>query len=615
MPTDSADEQSLASRVSSHLELLYPLGEITALTAQVLDTMGLSLAADAPSSSPNKPHWSHSDVALITYADIITEPGEIPLQTLRKMISELFGDAVSIVHLLPFYPASSDGGFAVINHQAVAAGLGTWDDVEALASQLKLMVDLVCGHVSKKHRWVDELRAGGIGHSTGAECLMTATPDVDLSNVVRPRTHPLLQPIDTPTGQQHLWCTFSPDQIDIDYHQPEALLALLRTLKNLLDHGTKWVRLDAIAYLWKEPGTSCIHLPQTHAVVKLLRLLMNAHNSRNVLLTETNVSHEQNVSYFGNGEDESNVVYNFTLAPLLVHTFLSGSATQLQKWARGLALDGFSDTTYLNFIASHDGIGLRPVEDLLTDTEMKQLLSAAKNSGGTYSEYDTPAGKRPYEINVSLFDLFRSFNDGAPNSGRGNDFGVAQYLAAHTIMLSLAGVPAFYIHSLLCTSSARRNENLSHAANDDPPRTGKTRTSRSINRQKITTDQLTNQLAADQGLRRSVVTELLRLIRIRQSEPAFDPGATQRVLLASEQIFSLMRAGSLLCLTNVSNDQLELSPAELHAVLDDAFRGPRDSLDSPALYDLVAQNLVSTSEPLVLKPAQTVWLKQQPLRQ
>ncbi len=621
-PTYSADAQSLASRVRNHLELLYPLGDIAVLTAEVLDTMGLSLTASAPPSSPDEPHWSRNDVVLITYGDFITEPGEPPLQTLRKMVSELFSDAVSIVHLLPFYPASSDGGFAVIDHQAVAAKLGTWDDLEALASQFKLMVDLVCGHVSKSHRWVDDLRSG---RSDGAECLMTATPDDDLSSVVRPRTHPLLQPIDTPTGQQHLWCTFSLDQIDIDYHQPEALLELLITLKKLLDRGAKWVRLDAIAYLWKELGTSCIHLPQTHEVVKLLRLLMNAYDSRSVLVTETNVSHEQNISYFGNGEAESSVIYNFTLAPLLVHTFLSGSAKKLHEWTVGLneclpsatstpatSSADSQDRTYLNFIASHDGIGLRPVEGVLSAKEIDQMIAAADQAGGTHSHYDTSDGKRPYELNVPLFDLFCSMSkmQGRP------ELGAASYLAAHAIMLSLPGVPAFYLHSLLCAPGVKAGDHRGTRAWQP----------RDFNRQKLLTSELDEMLDADQGLRRSVLEELLQLIHIRQSEPAFHPDVAYLPLPVMDGVFGLIRGGSgsdssasdslanetvrvVACLTNVTASTQQLSPSKL-ACDSPASNSPAcdNKVFQAPCIDLLTRRTWSPNKQLVLAPGQTVWL-------
>ncbi|HCB34743.1 MAG TPA: alpha-amylase, partial [Acidimicrobiaceae bacterium] len=321
---------------------------------------------------------------MIAYADSVTEPDVAPLRTLRSTLADLTGDAFTTVHLLPFFPATSDGGFAVVDHKAVAARLGAWADVEAIAGDFTLMADLVCNHVSSRHAWVLDLLAGR--RSAGADCLMTASPDDDLSAVVRPRTNPLLRAVDTPAGERHLWCTFSHDQVDVDYRRPEALLELLSVVDTLLGHGVRWLRLDAVAYVWKEPGTACVHLPQCHELVKLLRDLVSVRDRRAVVITETNVPHDQNASYFGDG-DEAHVVYNFALPPLLVHSFVSGSAAALQRWAAGLGAAP-AGTTYLNFLAGHDGIGLRPVEELLSAAETDRLVAAAHAAGGGHSDYD-----------------------------------------------------------------------------------------------------------------------------------------------------------------------------------------------------------------------------------
>ena len=408
-------EGDLRSRVRRHLEFIYPDVPLDRLVDDVLVTLGLEGTELETASGPR---WDQHEVAVITYADSITEAGRVPMQTMHELLDDLTGDVVSVVHVLPFYPASSDGGFAITDHRAVDPRLGSWDDITDLSETYTVMADLVVNHVSADHPWMEQFCSG---EEPGSRFLLTAEPEDDLSSVVRPRTTPLLREVETSDGPRLLWCTFSYDQIDLDFAEPEVLLDLLRTVARLVDAGVRWFRLDAIAYLWKELGTSCVNLPQTHEFVKLLRTLLDARCGDSVIITETNVPHDQNVAYWGDG-DEAHLVYNFSLPPLVAHTMLSGSSAAMQQWLAQLETPP-AGTSFFNFIASHDGIGLRPVEGLLSAAEINRLIAAAHSAGGTHSEFDTPAGPKAYELNVSLWDLF---------AGDGDPLGVAQFLAAHT---------------------------------------------------------------------------------------------------------------------------------------------------------------------------------------
>ena len=310
-------EESLRSRVRRHLEFIYPTLPLDRLIDDVLSTLGLAGTEGVAASGPR---WDQHEVAVITYADSITEAGKVPMQTMHELLDDLTGDVVSVVHVLPFYPASSDGGFAITDHRAVDARLGSWDDIVDLSETYTVMADLVVNHVSADHPWMEQFCSG---EEPGSRYLLTAEPSDDLSSVVRPRTTPLLREVETPEGPRLLWCTFSYDQIDLNFAEPEVLLDLLRTVARLVDAGVRWFRLDAIAYLWKELGTSCVNLPQTHEFVKLLRTLLDARCPDSVIITETNVPHDQNVAYWGDG-DEAHLVYNFSLPPLVAHTMLSG---------------------------------------------------------------------------------------------------------------------------------------------------------------------------------------------------------------------------------------------------------------------------------------------------
>ena len=567
---------------------------IDLLVDDVLSTLGLDGTEGAAAGGPR---WDEHDVAVITYADSITEAGKVPMQTMHELLDDLTGDVVSVVHVLPFYPASSDGGFAITDHRAVDPRLGAWEDITDLSETYTVMADLVVNHVSADHPWMEQFCSA---EEPGSRYLLTAEPEDDLSSVVRPRTTPLLREVETPDGPRLLWCTFSYDQIDLNFAEPDVLLDLLRTVARLVDAGVRWFRLDAIAYLWKELGSSCVNLPQTHEFVKLLRTLLDARCPGSVIITETNVPHDQNVAYWGDG-DEAHLVYNFSLPPLVAHTMLSGSSVAMQQWLGKLETPP-AGTSYFNFIASHDGIGLRPVEGLLSVAEINRLIAAAHSAGGTHSEFDTPAGPKAYELNVSLWDLF---------AGDGDPLGVAQFLAAHTIMLSLAGVPALYVHALLGTPSY-------WTPISEPPRIVTEhglppveQNKRTINRRKVTLDEAVDLLGAQDGIRRRTLVELVHRMLIRRAQPAFHPDSPQISLEAGARVFGVIRGGpdwgqTVVSVTNVTREQLTIDMAALSGLCPAGSAGARFSVEG--CVDLLDDRGYVPGSYASLTAGQTVWL-------
>ncbi len=511
-----SDGDHLVARVRAHLEALYPGAALDGLLDRVLTAAGVDPGQVPPAGAER---WDETTSVVISYADTVTEPGSRPLVTLRSVIDRELGGVPPVVHVLPFFPSSSDGGFSVIDHLAVDDHLGSWADVEALAEQVTVMADLVINHRSAASAEFEQFCRDV---EPGRDWFRTASPDDDLGAVVRPRTHDLLRAVDTAGGLRHAWCTFSHDQIDLDFSNPEVLVATLEVLDRLMTAGVRWFRLDAVAYLWKEVGTPCIHLPQTHEVVRLLRTLVNHRDPAAVLITETNVPHEENLSYLGNG-DEAHLIYNFSLPPLLLHTVLSGDPVPLQRW---LATPTVSNgSTVLNFLASHDGIGLRPAEGLLTDEQIDALVDAARAAGGAHGSYATPLGDRPYEVNVSLHELL----------------GPQRSLAAHTLMLGLAGIPGLYVHSLFGTP----NDHEAVHASGVP---------RSINRSKLDRAELLRYLGQGGGAGRAHLEELLRRMSVRGDQPALHPDSPQRSVDLGSSVVAVergpFRGQRILVLTN-----------------------------------------------------------------
>lgn len=569
------------STVHSHLVALYgePAGD------EVFERLSalLNPYRDLPAASDDgdKDILSERDSVLITYADQLKDTDTPAFQALTGFYEKYLSGLVNSIHLLPFFPYSSDDGFSVIDYRSVDAALGDWNDVSHLGRQARLMFDAVINHVSVQHEWFQAFMRDDPDYR---DYFIVVNGKPDLSRVVRPRALPLLTKFDTPSGAKKVWTTFSADQVDLNYQNPDLLLEIVDTLLFYVDCGAQLIRLDAIAYLWKEIGTSCIHLPQTHRIIQLLRAVLDVVAPHVLLITETNVPHQDNLSYFGNGYDEAQMVYNFALPPLLLHTFYTGNSRVLSKWAGELSLPS-DRTTFFNFLASHDGIGINPARGILSDREIDAMLERVLWHGGLVSHKDDPGGTPiPYELNINYFDALSD-----PRASEPLNTQVDRFMAAQAIMLALVGVPGIYFHSLFGSRSWREGVD----------QTGRNRT---INRQKFDLTAFEKELADDFSLRSHVFRRYAGLLRARAACPAFHPHGGQRILDCGEAVFALLRispAGDqhVLCLHNISNQPQTVS-------WQDAFQLPVDGL-----IDLITGTDLPLKDNLILRPYQTLWLR------
>ncbi len=570
--------QALKTKLVSMLEVVYPEQDCDALGDQLLGIMGL--APDQPPPPPHQNNWNQSDVALITYADSVRREGEKPLVTLKGFLEKYLRDSISIVHILPFFPFSSDDGFSVMDYLAVNESHGDWGDIEAIGREFRLMADLVINHMSARSRWFENFRKRV---DPGKDYFFEGNPRDDLSAVVRPRTSPLLVPVQTDDGIRHVWCTFSEDQVDLNFANPKVLAEFVGIIRHYLDHGVSVFRLDAVAFLWKEPGTPCIHLQQTHELIKILRLLIEHTNPGAVVITETNVPNRENLTYFGNA-NEAHVIYNFSLPPLLINTLVTGDCRHLKTWLMSMP-PAQMGTTYLNFIASHDGVGMRPTDGLLDEDEKQRLINTMESFGGKVSYRRTADGRdQPYEINIALFDALK----GTAETGA-DHWQQARYLCAHSVMLALEGIPAFYIHSLLATGN-------------DLDRVEHTGRLRSINRSQWQLEDLEQTLADPASHHSQVFHELKRLIAIRRKQPAFHPNATQFTLHLGLQVFgfwrqSMYREQSIFCIYNITDSVQEVALSDINLIGTDHW--------TDLISGMVVDNL---SGSITLKPYQSLWL-------
>ncbi len=528
--------QAQRNRFKAHIKQLYSEQQSAFVLTRLEVILDEHLANDRE-KPPTATPLSERDAILITYADMVSQPGEKPLTTLSDLLSRQLEETISGVHILPFFPYSSDDGFAVIDYRAVRVDLGGWSDIESISNNFRLMVDLVINHVSAESDWFQQFLSG---NPTYRDYFITLDPQTNLDSVVRARDLPLLTPFETPQGQQYVWTTFSADQVDLNFANPDVLLEILDVLLFYVRRGAQIIRLDAIAFLWKEVGTPCIHLPQTHHVVKLIRAVLDSVAPWVLIVTETNVPYEENVSYFGGGGDETHMVYQFALPPLVLHTLLTGDATRLTQWAARIRLPS-EQVTFFNFLASHDGIGLRPVQGILETDEIEALIRQTKANGGgiSYRQIDDDE-RQPYELNINYFDALVEQEAENPESDRQ----VARFIASQAIMLSLIGVPGIYFHSLFGSRNYPQGVKL----------TGKLR---SINREKLNLTDLEAQLADRTSVRTHVLRHYKRLLHTRRRFSAFHPYGKQRVIDLDPSIFALLRfapqdSSAMLCLHEIA---------------------------------------------------------------
>ncbi|UWQ95182.1 sugar phosphorylase [Rhodobacteraceae bacterium M385] len=528
---------------------------------------------------PSNNLWTEKDALVITYGNSIVDGAHKPLDLLHDFLLRRMKGVVNGVHILPFFPFTSDDGFAVSDYRSVNPQLGDWPDINRISVDFHLMSDLVLNHVSSQGTWFNSYLQGQDPYD---KFFFEADPDDDLRDVVRPRTTPLLQKVETANGPRHVWCTFSHDQIDLDFRNPEVLLEFLRIIRLHVDNGVQIIRLDAVAFLWKQAGTSSIHLPQTHAIVQLMRMLCDYASETIILLTETNVPKAENLSYFGN-RNEAHAIYNFPLPPLILHAVMSGSCKYLRLWSSGMPPAQLG-CAYLNFTASHDGIGMRPAEGILPAQEQSKMIDTIRNIGGLVSMRALPdGGEAPYEINTTFFEATGQTFDG------NSDFHVERFVCSQTIVMSLEGIPAFYIHAMLATPN-------------DHEQVVRRGMNRAINRHNWDYPTLNALLDDPSSVNARVLGALSDRLRIRAKQAAFHPNATQFTMSLDDRVLgvwrqSLDRHQSIFALHNVSGETVEISPTAMNLIDDEDW------------IDLLTGEVIDpTQEAISLAPYQCRWI-------
>ena len=527
----------------------------------------------------SKKHVSQETFLLIAYADSIKNRNEIPLKIFQKFFKQNLKNFFEILHILPFYPASSDGGFSVTNHKSVNKDFGSWKDIKTFSKEVSIMADLILNHASIKSNWFSYFSKNVKKYKS---FFFTIDDDFDLSNVVRPRDHNLLQNYSFKDKNKNLWCTFSHDQIDLNFRNPEVLIKFIEIIILLLKNGVTVFRIDAVAFIWKKNGTSCVNLPETHEIVKLLRSIVSYLNPTALIVTETNLPRKENLSYFGNN-DEANWIYNFPLPPLILYTFLLEDSSKITKWSKSMP-PAQKNNAYLNFIASHDGIGMRPAEGILGTRVLNKLFKRIEINGGMFSFRKVGSKNKVYEVNTTLYNALKKTDFDEKGL-----YSIDRYLAAHTMLFALEGVPAVYFNSLFGTSN-------------DIDLVKKTGIKRDINRFKWDLCKLTEKLNDEKSTENIVYKKLLDMILLRKKQSAFHPNATQYTLSLGPKLFGVWRQSidksqNIFAITNISSVERKLALSKINLIENEIWK------------DLLQPDLkIDKLKVLKLSPFQTVWI-------
>lgn len=530
-------------------------------------------------------HLSQKDIILITYGDQVNRDTEPSLETLKEFMDNHLKGVINSIHILPFYPYSSDDGFSVVNYNAVDPHMGSWREIEQISADYRLMVDGVINHVSQFSDW---FRAYLADDQYFQDYFIEVDPSIDLSKVVRPRATPLLSEFTDDDGKiRHIWTTFSKDQVDLNYKSHRVLRNVLDCMFYYIEKGATLIRLDAIAFIWKEIGTECVHLPQTHELIQLMREVLHEVAPEVIIITETNVPHHENVSYFGSGDDEAQMVYNFALPPLLVHSILRGDTKTLTSWAKTLTLPS-DKVCFFNFTASHDGIGLRPIKGILSEDEVGYIVESVKEHGGLVSyRAEEDGSQSPYELNCSYIDALT-------HPSEDDDVRFKRMLLAQATVLVMPGVPGIYFHSLV--GSRNYHDGVKHSG-----------VNRTINREKYNMDWLENELSTQGTLAKKMLDSYKRLISIRINEKAFNPFGKFEFLDLDSRLFvidqqSIDNEERIIAIHNFSNEKVSCSlPSNIITSLCDILTS-NCSLSNTENY--------KKQKEITLEPYQIMWLKE-----
>ena len=434
-----------------------------------------------------------NQVQLITYADRLGGTLAGLRELIRGPLAGLFGG----VHLLPYFTPidGADAGFDPTDHTEVDPRLGTWEDVAALADDLDLMSDLIVNHISAQSpQFRDFLQRGARSPFAGMfltfdRVFPDGATEQDLLRVYRPRPGLPLTDVTLADGSRRImWTTFTSEQIDLDVNDPTTVAYLRSILDRFAEAGVSIVRLDAVGYAVKTPGTSSFVTAETRAFIDELSSWAAERGIEVLVEIHSHYEHQIEIAR------QVDRVYDFALPPLVLHALFTGDAAPLLRWLE------VRPTNAVTVLDTHDGIGVRDVGRDATDPQRAGLLDDDQIDALVEQIHEHTQGASRLATgeaasNVDLYQVNSTFYDALGRDDRA-------YLLARLLQFFVPGVPQVYYVGLL-------------AGENDLDLLASTGVGRDVNRRHYDADDLW------EALDKPVVRDLLTLIRFRNAHPAF----------------------------------------------------------------------------------------------
>ena len=540
---------------------------------------------------PTDVGFTEKDSVLIAYGDHLQRANEAPLKTLSQWCTKYLKGILSTIHVLPFHPSTSYEGYAITDYRAVNDKMGGWEDLEELNDSFHLMMDLVLNHCSSQHPWFEQFLAN---KEPGRRYFTTMENPEEpwLKNVYRARNLPLLHPFQTTCGMKNVWTTYSPDLIDLNWAEPDVFLEFMEIIFDSVARGARIIRLDAFVYLWKKEGTNCINQAENHEFVRLFQDVLLWANAKRVkiLPSITNVSQEENYAYFGKGEEarKADLIYHLPLSALLLYSLYKGDATVIRLWLAKLP-KAPPNRAYLNLAASHDGIGLTWLKDLIPQEAIDELIEEAVEHGALLSSRKKTVEDedRPWELNATYFSA------SSPKNEQNYEEHIARFLATQNVVLALRGVPALYL-------------SLFVAGRNDYERAAEWHDNRAINRGRFSIDEWEKKIQDDKSVERQVLEKLTKMLSVRTSCTAFHPEGDQTIIdTGLKEVLAMVRQSpegiteeTVLCLTNFSNHKVTLPCSNLG----EQFQATN------MLFELLTDRSLRAEGQIELAPYEVLWL-------
>ncbi len=447
----------------------------------------------------------NNKIMLITYADSLGKN----LADLDHVLDTYFKDAIGGVHILPFFPSSADRGFAPMRYDIVDPAFGTWDDVRRIGEKRYLMFDFMINHISRQSPYFQDFLAkkdnGGFADFFirykdfwAAEGGFPTPEQVDAIYKRKPRA-PYVEAQFADGTTEKVWCTFGEEQIDINVKSARAQQFFKETLTNMAANNAAIIRLDAFAYACKRAGGSCFfEQPDTS---DLLNAMQDVLGKDVMVLPEIHEHYtmQMKVSQMGYW------VYDFALPVLTLHALYSGDGQYLKRW-----LD-MSPKHQFTTLDTHDGLGIVDVKDLLPDDQTDWVKEKMFSEGANVKKiYNTEAYN-----NLDIYQVNTTYYSALGNEDKAYDL-------ARAIQFFAPGIPMVYYVGLL-------------AGANDLKLLESTKEGRNINRHYYSLDEIATEVE------RPVVQELVRMMELRNSHPAFDVEGNMEVTCGEGGAFSIRR--------------------------------------------------------------------------